>query len=83
MGKDLPGFERLQRALELVQGTADEPGHAFSRPDMVKWMSKRRPELGEADIISAERLADETETMFRDRARAMGAGLDERSATAD
>jgi hypothetical protein len=73
MGKDLPGFERLQRALELVQGTADEPGHAFSRPDMVKWMTSRRPELTEADIISAERLADETETVFRDCASFFGA----------
>ena len=87
MGKDLPGFERLQRALELVQCTADEPGPAFSRADMLQWLTRRRPdrkpELTDADIISAERLADETETMFRDRARAMGAGLDERSATAD
>jgi hypothetical protein len=73
MGKDLPGFERLQRALELVQGNAGEPGPAVSRAEMVKWMTKRRPELAEADIKSTERLADETKTLFRDRARAMGA----------
>jgi hypothetical protein len=73
--KDLPGFERLRNAL-LVEGTADEPGPAFSRADMVKWMTRRwpdrKPEITEADI-SAERLADETEAVFRDRASRFGA----------
>jgi hypothetical protein len=75
--KDLPGFERLQRALELLEGTADDPGSAFSRADMVQWLTRRRPdrkpELTDADIISAERLADETETLFRDHAHHYGA----------
>jgi hypothetical protein len=74
--KRLRGFDRLQRALEVVelQSTSKRP---FSRLDAVRWANRRRPdgepERTEADIISAEGFADQAESMFRELARYMGA----------
>jgi hypothetical protein len=67
--KTLPGFERLQRALEMaeLQSTSKRP---FSCADAVRWANRRlpdgEPERTEADIITAARFADALDAAFRE-----------------
>ena len=67
----LPGFDRLQRRLKHMEESTDWPGPAFTPGDMVRWMNRTRPadrpEATEADLISAERFADDFDTVFRTR----------------
>jgi hypothetical protein len=71
-----PGFPRLQRALKVLAGTDDFPGPAFVAEGMVRFFSRLRPtkspELTVERLISAEKLANEMEGMYRDRARWWG-----------
>jgi hypothetical protein len=76
--KAMPGFERLQRALDRVENGPDRPAYAFTRADMVRLMNSIRAkrgetEVSEANLIRAELIADDIETFFRDRARHYGA----------
>jgi len=72
----LPGFERLKRNLDAVEGTHDRPGPAFSLVGMAKWLKRIRPadkpEVNEADILTAEKCADLLEVLFRERAKWCG-----------
>jgi hypothetical protein len=67
----LPGFERLQHELNIVEGTPDRPGPAFTPKGMVRWLNTVRPpgkpEATEADIMTAERIADALDARFRKR----------------
>jgi hypothetical protein len=65
----LPGVERLQRHLNIAEGTPDRPGPAFTPEGMVRWLNTVRPSgnpvATEADLISAARLADALDAGFR------------------
>lgn len=67
----LPGFERLRRDLKTLEATPDRPSPAFTLKRMVAWMNAVRQlgevELAEADILSAERIADAHDAEFRKR----------------
>jgi hypothetical protein len=71
-----PGFARLQRALDVVAGTDGFPGPAFVAEGMVRFFSRLRPpretEAMAERLISAEKVADELETAYRDRAKWWG-----------
>jgi hypothetical protein len=74
--KYLPGFERLQKALTLLEGTSERSGPAFGSADMVNWLNRVRPagapEATETGILTPAKIADETEEAFRERARWWG-----------
>ncbi len=61
---DLPGFDRLQRALELTKEIAFEP------EGMVRWLNRVRP-ADEPEVskvgLTAEGIAEETGQLFRNR----------------
>jgi hypothetical protein len=61
-----PGFDRLQRALALAEKAA------FVPEGMVRWLNDIRP-AGEPKLtevpLTVERVADETEEMFRTRVK--------------
>jgi hypothetical protein len=65
----LPGVERLQRHLNIAEGTPDRPGPAFTPESMVRWLNTVRPSgdpvATEADLITAARLADALDAGFR------------------
>jgi hypothetical protein len=67
----LPGFERLQRNLQIVEGTPDRPGAAFTPTGMARWLNAVRPsgdpEVTEAKIVTAARFADGLDAAFRER----------------
>ena len=67
----LPGFERVLRALELLEDNEFRPGPAFEPEGMLRWLSKIRPKGQPApsleDLMSPERLAEELDTVFRQR----------------
>jgi len=67
----LPGFKRLQRELNLLDGTPDRPGPAFTPTGMVCWLNRLRPagnpEITETDIMTTERIADALDVAFRAR----------------
>lgn len=69
--KILPGFERLQRALQRVEGNQFGPGAAFVPEGMLRWLGRIRPkghpEPAMEDLISPERFAEELDTVFRER----------------
>jgi hypothetical protein len=73
----IPGFERLQRALKIVEGAPDRPGPVITRASMVKWTNRARsdgePDWTDADIIAPEKIADQIDVAFRERARRGGA----------
>jgi hypothetical protein len=62
---DLPGYPRLKYALERAGKCA------YSPSGMASWMYAHfrddGPETTEADLMSADSFADETETLFRGR----------------
>jgi hypothetical protein len=64
---DLPGLDRLKRALALAHGGAAFPSAA----EMTLWMNEVRPggdpERTEADIITAKGFADGLDAAFRER----------------
>jgi hypothetical protein len=67
----LPGFERVQRALELLEDNEFRPGPAFEPEGMLRWLRKIRPK-GQpkpslADLMSPERAAEDLDTVFRQR----------------
>jgi hypothetical protein len=62
---DYPGLDRIKRAWALVHG-----GLAFpTTADLVRWLNTVRPigepELTEAEIMTAERIADSLDAEFR------------------
>jgi hypothetical protein len=69
----LPGFERLQCELNIVEGTPDQPGSAYTPKGVVRWLNTIRPsgdpEVTEGNIMTAERCADSLDAAFRERAR--------------
>jgi hypothetical protein len=69
---DLPGLDRLKRAVALA-----DVGAAFpSAAEMTLWVNEVRPagdpEHSEADVITAERFAASLEAAFRERVRWWG-----------
>jgi hypothetical protein len=76
--QELPGYDRLQRALALTRESRDRAwGFAFSPNEMLNWLNtmrdQGRPELVELPC-TAERYADEYEWRFQDRCRAHTGG---------
>jgi hypothetical protein len=73
----LPGFERLKRTLLGLQGTPDRPAPAYTPAGMVNWLNRVRPdhepEVTEANILSPETIARQTDAAFHERARWWGA----------
>jgi hypothetical protein len=73
---ELPGFDRLQRALKTAEGAPDRPGAAFTPRVMAHFLNTIRPaddpEVREADLISAEWFADRFNSMFRNSVRRWG-----------
>jgi hypothetical protein len=67
----LPGFERLQRELNIVEGTPDRPGSAYTPTGVVRWLNTVRPlgdpEVTESKIMTAERCANSLDVTFRER----------------
>jgi hypothetical protein len=65
----LPGFDRLERAIELVEGNRYGPPPAFEPEGMVRWLngirreSDREATLG--SLLSPERFADDLDCGFR------------------
>jgi hypothetical protein len=61
----LPGFDRLQRALTVAEKAA------FVPEGMVRWLNRIRPEgkpeVTVESLISAEKYADASEDLFRER----------------
>jgi hypothetical protein len=68
--QDLPGFDRLQRALDLAKQLA------FTPEGILKWSNRIRPK-GAPELtkfpLNAEDIAAETEKAFRERAQWWGA----------
>jgi hypothetical protein len=71
MWQYLPGFERLQSELNIVEGTPDRPGSAYTPKGMVHWLNTIRPsgkpEATEAKIVTATGFADSLDAIFRER----------------
>jgi hypothetical protein len=71
MWQYLPGFERLQSELNIVEGTPDRPGSAYTPKGVVRWLNTVRPsgdpEVTEAKIVTAVRFADSFDAAFRKR----------------
>ncbi len=71
-----PRFSRLQSALDVLTGTDDFPGPAFEAEGMVRFFNRLRlPEAPQATaerLISAEKLADELEAAYCNRAKWWG-----------
>jgi hypothetical protein len=59
------------RELNIVEGTPDRPGPAFTPKGMVRWLNTVRPpgkpEATEGDILTAKQIADALDARFRDR----------------
>jgi hypothetical protein len=72
----LPGYERLQRDLSIVEGTSDRPGAAYAPKDLVRWLNTVRPsgdpEVTEAKIVKAAGFADSLDAVFRERVKWWG-----------
>jgi len=72
----LPGFERLQCELNIVEGTPDRPGAAYTPEGMVRWLNAVRPsedpEVAEAKIVKAAGFTDSLEATFRERVKWWG-----------
>ena len=68
--KGLPGFDRLLRELDIVEGTPDRPSPAFTPTGMVRWLNTIRPPgkppATEGDIMTAARCADSLDVAFRE-----------------
>jgi hypothetical protein len=65
----LPGFDRLQRALALAEGSDSFPGAAFTPEGMLSWLNAVRPagELEHTEIpLTVERMADSLTKTFRE-----------------
>jgi hypothetical protein len=67
----MPGYRRLRSVLDLLNGTPDLPGPAFTAAGMVRFLKdihreKGRGELTEADIFTAEGIADQLDATFRE-----------------
>ncbi len=69
----LPGYERLQREVNIVEGTPDRPGAAYTPKGMLRWLNTVRPsedpEVTEARIMNAAGFADSLEATFRERVK--------------
>jgi hypothetical protein len=67
----LPGFKRLEHALELLEDNRFRLGPAFRPEGMLRWLSKIRPEGAPEPtldmLISPERFADDLDKVFRER----------------
>lgn len=67
--EDLPGFDRIQRAMKLSEDLA------YTQRGFLKWMNQDRPE-GDAELtdspLTAEGMADAAEHAFRTRAQKCG-----------
>jgi hypothetical protein len=72
----LPGFDRVMLAIKLTEGTDELPGPAFLPQGMVRWLNKIKPKDGRfatvETIVSAEKIADEIETIFQEAVKRRG-----------
>jgi hypothetical protein len=67
--KLLPGFDRLQRAIDLLDNRQHGPPPAFEPEGMVNWLCQMRPD-GQPEptldrLVSPERFADDLEKALR------------------
>jgi hypothetical protein len=73
----LPGFDRLQRALDTVEGTQDQPGPALTPKGMACWLNRIRP-AGKPEVTEGEMMmmtegyADAFGASFRERVEKCG-----------
>jgi hypothetical protein len=67
----LPGFQRLQHAMQLLEDKTSGPISAFRPEEMLCWLSricsKGMPKPSLASLISPESFADELDKVFRQR----------------
>jgi hypothetical protein len=72
----LTGFDRVKQALKLTEGTDGLLGPAFLPEGMVRWLNRIKPEDGRIatveTIASAEKIADEIETLFQETVERRG-----------
>jgi hypothetical protein len=72
----LPGFERLQKAIPLLEDNAFRPAPAFRPEEMLHWLSQLRsegePEPSIEHLLSPERCADDLDQLFRQRVQWWG-----------
>lgn len=68
----LPGYERFQITVAMVEDNKFRRAPMFSTEGMVRWLSRIRPKgepaPREEDLLSPERFADELDGVFRQRA---------------
>lgn len=71
----MPGYDRLQSALDCVENGAHGLGAAFTPMGMMRWLNRARP-AGEPELTelpcAPERYADALESMFQARVRFHG-----------
>ena len=71
--KDLPGYERMMRVLELTQDAPDQRGRAFTAAAMLHWINQLARRLGKPNLTelpcTAETIADDYEWLFEVRRR--------------
>jgi hypothetical protein len=70
----LPGFDRLQLAIELLQDNEFRPGPAFRPEAMLRYLRSFRdqPEPSPENLICPERLAADLDSLFRQRVQWWG-----------
>jgi hypothetical protein len=71
----LPGYKRLQIALDMAEDSPDSPGAAFAPEGMLAWLNEVRP-AGDAEIHdlvpTPEWYANGAEECYRERAKWWG-----------
>jgi hypothetical protein len=67
----LPGFERLEHAMQLLEDKEFRPAPAFRPDGMLRWLSRIRPEGAPEpsmeNLLCPERFADDLEKLCRQR----------------
>jgi hypothetical protein len=67
----LPGYDRLRRALDVLEENQFRAGPAFRPEGMLRWLSSIRPPGEPAPsldtLISPERFAEDLDRAFRER----------------
>jgi hypothetical protein len=67
--QSLPGFQRLQHVVQLLEDDEFWPAAAFCLDGMIRWLRRTRAsgELALETLISPERFADDLNKVFRQR----------------
>ena len=72
----LPGFDRLQRAIDLVENREQGPPPAFEPEGMMNWLNRVRsdgqPEVTLEKLLSPDRFAGDLEAALRHRVKMDG-----------